>query len=52
MVALLVPALLFGALIVLAMYHVDGARRRKPTVGEFVGEAASVEEVPPVTTLS
>ncbi len=40
-VTLLVPVLLFGALILFAMYKVGEVRRRKPTVGEVVGEPAT-----------
>ncbi len=41
---LLVPTLAFGGFILFAMYKVSEVRRRKPTVGEFVGEPATVEE--------
>ncbi len=43
-ITLLVPVLLFGGLILFAMYKVSEVRRRKPTVGEVVGEPATVEE--------
>ncbi len=43
-VTLLVPTLAFGAFILFAMYKVSEVRGRKPTVGEFVGETAMVEE--------
>ncbi len=43
-VTLLVPTLAFGAFILFAMYKVSEVRRRKPTVGEFVGEPAMTEE--------
>lgn len=43
-IALLVPTLLFGALILFAMYKVNEVRRRRPTVGELAGEPATAEE--------
>lgn len=43
-VTLLVPTLSFGAFILFAMYKVSEVRRRKPTVGETIGEPAKVEE--------
>ncbi len=43
-ITLLVPVVLFGGLILFAMYKVNEVRRRKPTVGELVGEPARVEE--------
>ncbi len=43
-IALLVPTLAFGGFILFAMYKVSEVRRRKPTVGEFAGEPATVEE--------
>ena len=43
-ITLLVPTLLFGALILFAMYKVNEVRRRRPTVGELVGEPAMAEE--------
>ncbi|HYM39582.1 MAG TPA: NfeD family protein, partial [Thermoplasmata archaeon] len=43
-ITLLVPVLLLGGLILFAMYKVNEVRRRKPTVGEFVGEPATTEE--------
>ncbi len=43
-ITLLVPTIAFGAFILFAMYKVGEVRRRKPTVGEFVGEPALVEE--------
>ncbi len=43
-VALLVPTLLFGGLILFAMYKVSEIRRRRPTVGEIHGETAMAEE--------
>jgi membrane-bound serine protease (ClpP class) len=43
-ITLLVPTLLFGGLILFAMYKVNEVRRRKPTVGELVGEPARAEE--------
>ena len=43
-ITLLVPTLAFGGFILFAMYKVSEVRRRKPTVGEFVGEPAMAEE--------
>lgn len=43
-VTLLVPTLAFGVFILFAMYKVGEVRGRKPTVGEFVGEPATLEE--------
>ncbi len=43
-IALLVPVFLFGGLILFAMYKVNEVRRRRPTVGELLGEPAMVEE--------
>lgn len=43
-ITLLVPTLLFGALILFAMYKVNEVRRRRPTVGELAGEPAMAEE--------
>ncbi len=43
-VTLLVPTLAFGVFILFAMYKVSEVRGRKPTVGEFVGEPAMLEE--------
>ena len=43
-IALLVPTLLFGGLILFAIYKVNEVRRRRPTVGELEGEPAMAEE--------
>lgn len=43
-VTLLAPTLAFGVFILFAMYKVSEVRRRKPTVGELVGEPATTEE--------
>ncbi len=43
-ITLLVPVVLFGALILFAMYKVNEVRRRRPTVGELHGEPATAQE--------
>ena len=43
-VTLLIPTLAFGVFILFAMYKVGEVRRRKPTVGEVVGETALAED--------
>jgi membrane-bound serine protease (ClpP class) len=42
-ITLLAPTLAFGVFILFAMYKVGEVRRRKPSVGEFVGEPATAE---------